>query len=237
NEESLEVAIQRHLPFPYSEVIVDTNKDGNICTFAAIKTEVASSYVEALCPLGFRIRALEIESQAIARLFIGEQHKNQTIIIGDIGHNHTTFLVVQQNHIDFTHTSKLISGKMLTEYIQTQFKIDSIQAERIKIEQQQHPAVQSIIHAYTTALANELRRVIDFHQEHCMRTQGTQYSIYFIGGGSQITHLTQSLQQQIHHPIQTATLSQHLSIPKQLANQFLSYSTAIGLSIRDFQPL
>lgn len=240
---SEEKEIQKHLPFAYSEVTIDTEHSGNLLSFAAMKTEIAESYVQTLAPLGIHIRAFEIESQAIARLFASHlETANQATVLGDIGHNHTTFMVVQDGHIDFTHTSKLISGKILTEQIQQQFNVDFAQAERIKIEQAQHPAVQQLIIAHTMSLATELKRVIGFHEEH--RASNTnvpqpppEYIVYLVGSGSQIQNLRQYLEQQIHLPIQAAKISEQMSIPKNLYNQILSYGTAIGLALRDFQPL
>lgn len=234
--------LQKHLPFPYEEVTIDSIRKGDLVTFAAIKTAVVESYLQALCPLGIKIRALEIEPQAIARLFAGKtilnEWKGYNIILGDIGHTHTTFLVIHNGLIEFTHTSKLISGKTLTGYIQEYFNVTEKEAEALKLTQQDHPSMQPIIRAHTAALSNELKRVVDFHREHPVGEAKTdQYIVYLMGSASRINNLRQYLEESIRFPVQQAKISQPISIPRKLQPLILSYGTAVGLSLRDFNPL
>lgn len=240
DEKSVQKEIEKHLPFPYEEVIIDTIEGDGFLSFAAIKKEVAQMYLDLLCPLGFHIRALEIESQAIARLFASvpeDDNINQAIILGDIGRNHTTFLVVRNGLIEFTHTSKLISGRILNDRIMQQFQVTPEKAERIKIEQQQHPQMQAIIQEHTQALANELQRVVNFHSLHPIGGPTEQYIVYLIGSGSQIQNLRQYLEAKIYFPVQQAKFRVPMHLPKKIHSQILSYGTAIGLAIRGYEPL
>src|SRR3989339_393058 len=240
NPEAIKEEIQKHLPFPYEEMAIDTVVKNGLLSFVAVKKDVIEQYLSALLPLGFHIRALEIESQAIARLFAGKKivskNPNQAIIIGDIGHNHTTFVLVRNGLIEFTHTSKLISGKNLTEHLKQHFAIDYQEAEKIKLTQQDNPEVQKIIDAHLTALANELKRVVNFHQEHPIGQVSNQYFVYIIGGSAKLKNLRQHLEAKIQYPVHQAQLSTEIIVPKKLQPQFLSYGTAIGLAIRDFNP-
>ena len=242
NPEEETKELQKHLPFPYKEVTIDSIRKGPFVSFAAIKTAVAQSYLDALTPLGIHIRALEIEPQAIARLFASELVLNEWphhgIILGDIGHTHTTFLVIHNGLIEFTHTSKLISGKTLTGYVQEHFNVSEKEAEGIKLTQQNHPSMQPIIRAHTAALANELKRVVDYHRDHPVGDQPIhEYIVYLMGSGSRLSNLRQYLEESVRFPVQQAKISTPLSVPRKLQPLILSYGTAIGLALREFNPL
>ncbi len=241
----LEAEVARHLPFPYEEVVEDSINYGPtadqqrmVYGFAAIKKEVSESYWEVLSALGLHIRALEIESQAIARAYAQVLTSVQQIsILVDIGRNHTTFLVVQNDHIDFTHTSQMISGKLLTAAIQKQAGWSLDQAEQQKIIAPEDPTVKAITTRFGVVLANELQRVVDFHTEHQATRSGNNYVIYLTGGGSQIPNLRLYLEDIIKYPIQPATLPKNVSLPKKMVPERFSYGTAIGLGIRQYLPL
>lgn len=241
SEENQATEIQNHLPFPYDEVTIDTVRKEQLMSFAAVKTNIAQSYIDALVPVGVHIRALEIESQALARMFASSNEQflseNQAIVLADIGRSNTTFVVVRNGFIEFTHTSKLISGGMLSQLIQQQFGVSPDEAERIKIEQQDHPSMQALIQAHTTALTNELRRVVSFHQSHPVTEATQEYQVYLIGGGSQIQNLRHYLEATIQQPVQQAKMPAHVVLPRKLRSRILSFGTAIGLALRDFQPL
>lgn len=230
-DEPIEKEIQKHLPFPYDEVTIDTVAEDHTVSFAAVKTDIATSYAETIEAAGLHVRALEIESQAIARLFIPHGTLPETIVLGDMGRNHTTVLVVYKGRIDFTHTSKLISGKMLTESIEEALGIPETEAEKMKMTKQEDAKIHAVIQEHTKSLGNELKRVIHFHQEHAAQDT-PQYIVYLIGGGSQIQHIRQYLEEYIHYPVQQAKIAESLLLPDSLQSEMLSYGTAIGLALR-----
>ncbi|MBI2410452.1 MAG: pilus assembly protein PilM [Candidatus Kerfeldbacteria bacterium] len=231
-DEPIEKEIQKHLPFPETEVTIDTVRDDHTLSFAAVKTDIAMSYAESVEAAGLHVGALEIESQAIARLFIPREKIPETIVLADIGRNHTTILVVTHGRIDFTHTSKFISGKMLTEAIAKTLNVSEAEAEKMKMTKQEDTRIHAVIQEHTTLLSNELKRVIHFHQEHTAEQEAPQYVVYLIGGGSKIDHIRQYLEEYIHYPVQQAKMAEPIVIPDTLQSELLSYGTAIGLAIR-----
>lgn len=245
-EGRLREEIERHLPFPYEEVDVDSLQYGSedlqpgssLFGFAAMKRTITESYWQLFHSLGIHIRALEIESQALARLYTRHPVTDHQIsILGDVGRNHTTFVVVQHGHIDFTHTSQMISGKLLTAAIVKQTGWTVEQAEEQKLAGGAHPVVHELMSRFGTVLAHEVQRVVDFHSEHQATRQGSEYVIYFTGGGSQIADLRPTLEASIQYPIQAAVVPKQVIVPKRMSPVLPSFGTAIGLGIRQYSPL
>lgn len=245
-EQSEREEIEKHLPFPYEDVIIDTIQHGlidyegaqvKLISFAAIKKEIAEVYIEIFSSLGLHIRAFEIESQSIARLYTGYKKTDSAIVLLDIGHNHTTFVVVQQNRIDFTHTSHLISGNSLTEEIKKTLGCSFEEAEKMKKENADSPKIKKNVHTHMLNITHELQRVIDFHTEHKMTNSIRDYVVYATGGGAALHNFHRYLEDEIHYPVRHATIPTNISIDKHISLPIQSYSTAIGLALRDFQPL
>lgn len=245
--DQLQQEIQRHLPFPIDDVLIDTIDHGpvdegdptHVFSIAAVKTNVAQAYWDVFQGAGYHIRALEIESQGIARaLYPSETGPDDAVaIIADIGRNHTTVLALQQHHIDFTHTTGVLSGKTLTDQIQQQLHCDEKEAERRKRESTEHNEdIAPLIKKYTADLAAELQRVIDFHSEHApVHNSALEYRLITVGGGSHLLNLNEAVEDSVRHPIEHGQLAPGIICHSSV--DVLSYLTAIGHSLRPFRPL
>lgn len=234
--------IERHLPFPYNEVRISTrtntvqknNLTQTILSFGAVKNETAESYENVWKRVGVHIRAMEIESQALARLLYNPETSNDSaVVICDIGHTHTTFVLMQNGHIDFTFTSQHISGAQLTQAIADEKSL-SIQDARILKESlslEEVPTVEPIIKKWSDKLTTELDRVVSFHRNHQLAEKSRSYSIVLTGGSSLLPGFIDRISDSTGILAQHAELPAHLKIPKKFNNTF-SYSTALGLALR-----
>lgn len=245
--DQLQHEIQRHLPFPVDDVLIDTIDHGpidpstsiHVFSIGAAKTNVAQAYWDVFQGSGYHIRGLEIESQGIARALYPTEigPADSVVIIADVGRNHTTVLAVQQNHIDFTHTTTSLSGKSLTTAIQEQLHCDEQEAEKRKHQSTgQNEDIAPLIKKYTEDLAVELQRVIDFHSEHApVHGAGLDYTLITVGGGSHLINLKEHVEDSVRHPIAQGKLAG--SIVCHPSIDTLSYFTAIGHSLRPYHPL
>ncbi len=230
---NIEKEIFRHVPFDKTEVTTDSLEyTPNIVGFAAVKTEIANQYWNVFSKAGLHIRALEIESQALARLYGQAYTKGEAIIVVDIGQGHTTFLVAQKERIDFTHTSKLISAERVTQAIAQNANITFEMAEQRKLFQPKDTYVLQATQKHAQEIATELQRFIHFHYEHPIETPSKGYRIILTGGGAQIPDIIQQIEQSIEMPVHLAGIPPKVRIPSSLKKRMHSYATAIGLSAR-----
>ncbi len=237
DKKHIQKEVSKHIPFPMKEIALDTIiHDGITVSFAAVKKEIAREYADLFQNFG-HLRALEVESQAIARLFSSLYTPDSITVLCDIGKSHSTFLVIENNHIDFTHTSQMISGDRCTEQIKQELQISAEDAEQKKLNQSDDPTVQKAIQNHLGEIKKELMRVIEFHQDHHSTNELKSYRIILTGGGANITGISDHLKQEIRYPVAHATLPKHISVPKKMQRNQLSYATAIGCAMRDFHPL
>jgi len=208
----LENEIAKHLPFPFAEVSLDTLRHGTVdqegspvslVSFAALPSTIAQSYSDLMTHASVHVRALEVESQAIARLFVPQEKPSEVILLVDSGKNHTTVIVIEEGRIDITHSSLTITADN---------------------------------HAQ---LATEIERVLRFHREHGITSssQKKAYTLLLTGGGSKIEGFQEELAKNLHLPVATATIPDTIIMPPELQKKSYSYSTAIGLALRDYFPL
>lgn len=111
---TLDSEIARHLPFPLTDVSFDSLPHGmveregaaaQIVSFAAIPARITESYAKVMHDAHVRCRALEVESQALARLYVREQTDDVVTVLVDIGKTHATIIMITGGRIDVTHTS------------------------------------------------------------------------------------------------------------------------------------
>ncbi len=234
--DTFEEEVLRHIPFDEEEVTIDSIRySGNVIGFAAVKTEIAEAYHRLFSSTGVHVRALEIESQALARLYVPRVIASQATILVDIGRKHSTFLVIQGDHIDFTHTSKLISGDTLTTSIMDRLNLQAEAAERLKIEQPTHPEVQNAILQHIAAIGQELERVITYHYSHPAAEKPSAYRLLVTGGGAQLPDIVQRLEQSLTIPVYRADIPDHIRLPQTLRSKSYSFATAIGLATRSIE--
>lgn len=114
NSDVLENEIPKHLPFPIHDVTVDSlshgmiERDGQserIVSFAAIPNRVAEQYAAVMQQAHIHCRALEVESQALARLSVQQSRSSGVSVLVDLGKNHATVVVIANGRIDVTHSS------------------------------------------------------------------------------------------------------------------------------------
>ena len=119
NGDLLENELPKHLPFPVTDVIFDSLSHGTIdrdgvsafvTSFAAIPKHIAEQYADVMAKARLHCRALEVESQAIARLYAPTQTPEQVVVLVDLGKNHSTVIMIAEGRIDVTHASLEITA-------------------------------------------------------------------------------------------------------------------------------
>lgn len=235
--------IEKHLPFPYDEVRIDAysqqlqknNLTQKLLSFGAVRKETAEMYERIWKRVGVHTRALEIESQSLARLYFDHTTPNDTAtVICDLGQNHMTFVLMQQGHIDFTYTSRSISGKLLTKNIAASMGIQESEAKKMKDSAASIEDVASLgaaVDEFTVMIATELDRVVSFHQTHPVAEVSRQYKVLFTGGASLLPGFTEKLGKQTGLTCSLAMVPEHVRLPKKFTAQH-AYNTALGHALR-----
>ncbi len=246
---------ENYIPMPIEEVYLDfqviepvVNHLNHLDVLVgAMPKTIVDSYVSCLKKAGLIPWALEIESQAIARALVKNETSVAPLVLIDFGENNTQLIIFAGHSIRFT-CSIPISSQRLTLAIAESLKIDPNEAEKIKIkyslsdEKEKNKIFQAI-----TPILNELvmqiEKYLEFYQEHSshehLPPNGKLEKILLCGGGANLKGLTDFLSQKLKitveegKPLINFPLKKNNKIPAFISKKLLSFTTAIGLALKD----
>jgi len=144
-EEELKVAVkyeaEHYIPLSLEEVYLDYEiipplygKLNHLdVLISALPKEIVDSYVSTLEKADLIPKALEIESQAIARALIKNGVSPFPVLLIDLGASRTRFIIFSGYSLRFT-TSISLSSQTFTKAISESLKIDEGEAEKLKIK-------------------------------------------------------------------------------------------------------
>jgi len=147
--------------------------------------------------------------------------------------------VVNQNHISF-NLSIDFSSDGLTKLIAQELKIDETAAEQLKITSglvnNPDNKLPAILQPLLIKLTSQIAEALKFHETHFAPAQKIQ-QLLLVGGGAGLLGLPEYLAQQLNLKIEIAKpdlniIQTKVKIPP---TELLSYGTAIGLALRQFQ--
>lgn len=206
-EEMLKAEMQKHIPLSLDEIyydwqiIRDAPGSQQVLIGAAPKTTV-DQYSALVDACGLSVAALEIESVAICRSLLSEEHyrfkgsakTNYGLI--DIGARRASMTVYSENTILFS-VSIPISSDKITEEIARILKLDMKQAEKAKIicgldETRAQGIVKNVLSGMINELTVKIKEVIKYYQYH-YPAYGPLKEIQLCGGGANIENLDKIL--------------------------------------------
>jgi len=248
---------ENHIPFSAEKVYLDSqiiksfNRDSNNIEvlLAALPKKTVNSYVSAIYRAGLIPTSMETESQATVRALIKGQETKAPIFIIDIGATCSNFSVYFGNSIRFTSFIPFSSNK-LNIAITENMKIEPSKAEELKASYgfrkkgTMAKKLFKIMLPILTEFSWEIKKHIDYYQAHVkdseFSTNGNQVrKILLCGGGANLYGLIKFLSEEtglivekgnplINLPLEDKEIKDILRRQK-----LLSYTTAIGLALRD----
>jgi len=239
---------------------IGANKQHKKFLVGAVPKTVSDEYVKVAEMSGLVPVALEIEAQAIARCLLPAKNKENNVnwwkrkkeeqqkenkttdktpqIIMDLGATRTSVIFMDHGMIQFTNSLPNISGQKITAKISEQLKLSTTEAEKAKIICGTNPkkckgATMKIISETISDLANEIVNADNFYQTH-FNQETNNLSILLGGGGANMVNLDKTLHEKLGRPVDYGDPLINLEIKKSRREDLLSFTTAIGLALRNF---
>ncbi len=248
--ESIELALDQHVPLPVPEVVFDyeilkypkNNQDDYSLGVSVMPREMVEGYFSLLCESGFRPMAFEIEAQAQARSLIGRNETGKVLLV-DVGRLRAGFAVVIDGVVSFTSTVSNLGGEDITKSITKHLGISKEEADRLKVEKgllrsgETKELFYSIV-PVISALADEIRRVKDYIRTH-RGSEQTPNKIILTGGQSTLIGLDSYLSVNLEMEVEVGNTWKNVfsfqdEIPEIDFNNSGRYATAVGLALRNY---
>lgn len=235
------------IPLPIDQVYLDWQKvgesgDKNNILIIATPKEYVEKYLEVLDGAQVKTVALEAESQSLCRALAG-WGAGETMLVADIDASRSNLVMIENGALQFSSTVP-IAGSAFTEAVARSLGVASVKAEEIKkkvglISTAEYPNIKTSLVPVLNTLMAEIKNVLKFHAEH---SEKQVEKIVLAGGGAKLKNLAELMQAEIisegNIKVENGNPFKNLAGLKQQplsAADALSFSTAIGLAIRNFE--
>jgi type IV pilus assembly protein PilM len=249
--EGIEFSLEEHIPIPAQDVIFDyeiLNEDSKdlYLQVAAIPKNIIENYLLALENSGILVSFFELEAQALVRAVI-KKDDLETYMIVDFGKKRTGIAIVSSGVLMFTSTID-VGGVVLSNLIQKNLKISFEEAEKMKQQyglsrDSKNKEIFSALLNGISVLGDEISKHFLFwntNKEENNKDHPLIKKIILCGGDSNLIGLSDYLSASIKIKVETANVWVNISdtekyIPEINFEQSLSYATAIGLALGNFE--
>jgi len=261
-ENIIEEEIEKHIPVSINNIYYDWQTTNNIknklrVLIGAGNKNIVEQYTNLFNEAKLSLVALELEPVCLCRALLREEHykftdkfdKNYCLI--DFGATRTNMTVYSKNTILFT-ISMPISGEKITENIATTLKIEKKQAEKAKLicgfdSNSAEGIIKNILTDVVNKLILKIHQTIAFYQAE-YSDNGPINKIILCGGGAYIKEFDEIIAESTSIETVRGDSFINFNIPSQkesssnkifsnglskLLNENLSYTTAIGLALRE----
>lgn len=228
-----------HIPFAPEEVILDWQRlgpaagsaGGTSVLLGAAPRILVDGTLAALDSAGIHVRALEIESIALARALLepGTERSAAPRLLIDLGEQHTTLVLFDQGTIPFTSTLPF-GQAALTRTLTEQLGVAPADAERAKRLFGLDPKrgkgiVRKLILPHLEELGRGITQTTEYYRDHFPGNRVVEV-VLLTGGGSLLPGLPAYLAEQLKLRCRLAEL------PAALRSLGPSFATAAGLAQR-----
>lgn len=249
--ESIELSLEEHIPIPALEAIFDyeilDEDESNLrIQVAAIPVGVIESYLSVFKDSSILVQSFELEAQAISRSVL-QNGDTDTYMIVDFGEKRTGIFIVSRGVVMFTSTLD-VGGVMLTGMIQKNFKVSYEEAEEMKkIYGLQRNVANKEIFAVILNSVSILRDEIvkhflywHTHQDEEGKNNPPIKKLILCGGDSNLIGLADYLSVSLKTKVEMANVWTNImdtekEVPDISLKQALSFASAIGLALGDFE--
>jgi len=262
---------ENYIPLPMEQVYLDFEvipslsgpSDKMEVLIAALPKKIIDSYVEAIRGADLFPKALEVESQSIARALVKNGVSPFPVLLIDLGATRTSFTIFSGRSLRFT-SSISVSSQGFTKAISNTLKISLAEAENLKlkwgiegafgigeeketlkVQNQQKKVFEALIPSLTD-LTEEIKKYIDYYQSHTKednlsRDKREISKIILCGGGARLSGLPEFLSSQLKIPVELGNPWVNIlpaplkEIPVLSFKESLAYTTALGLALRGLE--
>ncbi|NTW90215.1 MAG: type IV pilus assembly protein PilM [Candidatus Moranbacteria bacterium] len=247
-KEAVKWEIEANIPLSLDQVHYDwqilpdvfTLEKGKMSVLVvAVARSAAEQFHSVLERAGLEPVGLETESIAQVRSLLAEEHKDETVLIVDIGDRRTSFVMAIGNVPVFT-SSVPLSSQMMTGAIAKEMSLPYDEAEKLKIRtglgslslpSPQLQAVRPILEN----LATEIERSLDFYFSTLKYSKKLD-AVIFCGGGANTQGMLPYFSRRLRQNIEFGNPWTNVRFGKRLPpidhNRSVQYSTVIGLALR-----
>lgn len=250
-KENIELVLEEHIPIPGPEAIFDyelleeTDKE-LVLQVAAIQVDTIEEYLSLFEEVGISIHSFEIEAQAIARAIVKSGDKD-TYMILDFGGSRTGIFIVSRNIVRFATTVDF-GGVVFSQLVEKSLNVSFEEAEKIKKEyglqrNLENKEIFPILLNSASILKDEIMKHFVYwhtHEDEDGIKNPPIKKILFCGGNSSIPGLLDYFSMSMKIDVELANVWTNIlniedETPEIDAKVALSFATAIGLALRDFE--
>jgi len=239
-EEDLKSAViyeaENYIPLPIEEVYLDSqivlplydHLDYFDVLIAALPKKIVDPYLSCIKKAGLYLKALEIESLAIARALIKKEISPFPTLLIDFGATKTSFIIFSGYSVRFTNSIP-VSSHGFTEVISRAMNVDFKKAEELKIKYGLDIVEKIIFSKKTkdsqfekeiignkkifetlipalTDLTEQIKKCLDFYlthtsDEHLLPEMKDVKKIFISGGGANLKGLSDFLSSGLGIPV------------------------------------
>jgi len=249
--ESIELSLEEYIPILAQDTIFDYDLLGedeqNLkLHIAATSKNVIEKYLTVFKHSNISVKSFELEAQAISRAVIKKGDLG-TYMIVDFGKKRTGIFIISGGIVIFTSTSD-VGGGMLTNMIEKNFKISFEEAEKKKKEYGlkndiKNKEISSILLKSVSILRDEIIKHFLYwhtHKDEEGKKRPPIKKIFLCGGDSNLIGLPEYLSVGVKTDVEIANtwiniIETEKYIPEISFSQSLTFATAIGLALGDFE--
>lgn len=249
--ESIELSLEEHIPisavdsiFDYEVVTEDEQKLE--LQVAAIPKNVIEEYLALFKNSSIEVKSFELEAQAISRSII-KKGDLETYMIVDFGQTRTGIFIVSKGLVTFTSTLD-VGGITLNNMIAKNFKITFEEAKKMKEQyglqrNAGNKEIFSVLLNSVSVLRDEIVKHFMYwhtHKDDEGNNNPPIKKIILCGGDANLIGLSDYLSVSIKTPVELSNswvniVNTKEYIPAINFKQALSYATALGLALGDFE--
>ncbi len=253
--------IENYIPVPIDQVYLDyelispefNNAKNLDVLIGAMPKNIVDSYSYCIKEAGLIPKALEVESQSIARVLIKNHISFSPVLIIDFGKSTTSFIVFSGCSLRFT-SSIDISSQDLTQAISQKLGITLDEAENLKLKygleiSDKSARNKKVVEAITPLiidLIKQTRKYIDYYHTHSNNMPiseggGEIEKVLLCGLGTNLKGLSKfisrelGIKAEIANPWINIFPELNKKIPKISFKESLGYTTAMGLALCGIQ--
>jgi type IV pilus assembly protein PilM len=247
---AIELVLEDNIPLRVIETIFDYHilkqtDTSIVLQVVAISQNVAESFCNSFLKAGLIPVSFELDGQAVARAIVQPTDHGSYMVV-DFGAYRTGITIVTANTAVFT-SSLEFGGKTLVDNLQKELNVSYEEAQRLKREfglsgGGEHQDVFQLLVAGVSTLKDEInRRYVYWHEKKVQEGEfPTIETVYLCGGHSNLQGLADYLSVGLKLNVVQANpwincVSFDNAIPDMPYEESMSYVTAIGLALSDYQ--
>lgn len=244
----VEFDFETHVPLPPGEAIFDFEvvrriEAGTIVSVTAYAKRIVAMYQDAFQQAGITLRALEVESQALARAIIGPDDRKSVVMLIDFGRKTTRIAIAENGIVAFTATVE-VGGDALTNAVMKHFNVEEPEAEEIKndrgflMNKENQKLVEALMSTVSVVRDEVLSHIAYWNsapEDNLPRRPITK--VIICGGNANLRGFPEYLEGAVGLPVSVANVwvnafALDRYVPRMHFTESLEYATAIGLALR-----